>query len=370
MSAREPGRRIRLAILYGGRSAEHEVSVVSARSMMAAIDRDKYEIVPIAITKQGRWLLPAKTPEQLEDTPGALPGTGEEGTRVALVREGQEASLRPLEGGSGAEGLGSVDVVFPVLHGPYGEDGTVQGLLELAGVPYVGAGVLASALGMDKEMQKQLFASRGLRVVPYIHVHVEDWRRSPDRLVDLAEGEIGFPCFTKPANLGSSVGISKCRTVAELRAGLETALSFDRKALVERAIRARELECAVLGNDEPEASIVGEVVPHHEFYDFGAKYLEEGSELRIPAPVPEEVSEEVSRVAVEAFRAIDCVGMARVDFFYEEAPGSIYLNEINTIPGFTPISMYPKLWEASGVPYAKLIDRLIELALERHGDPA
>ena len=358
------GRKVRLAILYGGRSAEHEVSVVSARSMMAAIDRTKYDVVPIAITKDGRWLLPARTPEQLESKPGALPDTGEEGTGVALVREGAETALRPLGGG---EGLGAVDVVFPVLHGPYGEDGTVQGMLELAGVPYVGAGVLASALGMDKEMQKQLFASRGLRVVPYIHVHVEDWRRNPDSLMELAEGEIGYPCFTKPANLGSSVGISKCRTIDELRAGLEEALSYDRKALVERAIAARELECAVLGNEEPEASIVGEVVPHHEFYDFGAKYLEEGSELRIPAPVADTVSEEVRRMAVEAFRAIDGAGMARVDFFYEDATGTLYLNEINTIPGFTPISMYPKLWEASGVPYAKLIDRLIELALEHHG---
>ena len=356
-------RKIRLAILYGGRSDEHEVSVVSARSMMAAIDRTKYDVVPIAITKVGRWLLPAKTPEQLEAFPGTLPATGEEGTGVALTREGDDTALRPVDGG---EALGSVDVVFPVLHGPYGEDGTVQGMLELAGVPYVGAGVLASALGMDKEMQKQLFSSRGLRIVPYIHVHVEDWQRNPDSILELAEGEIGFPCFTKPSNLGSSVGISKCRTVDELRAGLEEALSYDRKALVERAISARELECAVLGNDEPEASIVGEVVPHHEFYDFRAKYLEEGSELRIPAPVADTVSEEIQRMAIEAFRAIDCAGMARVDFFYEEATGTIYLNEINTIPGFTPISMYPKLWEASGVPYAKLIDRLIELALLRH----
>ena len=365
MSAREPGRRIRLAILYGGRSAEHEVSVVSARSMMAAIDRAKYDVVPIAITKQGRWLLPSKTPDQLEARQGSLPGTGEEGTAVALTREGEEASLRPLDGGAG---LGSVDVVFPVLHGPYGEDGTVQGLLELAGVPYVGAGVLASALGMDKEMQKQLFQSRGLRVVPHIHVHVEDWRRSPDSVVEFAEGEIGFPCFTKPANLGSSVGITKCRNVDDLREGLDTALSFDRKALVEKAVAGRELECAVLGNDEPEASIVGEVVPHHEFYDFQAKYLEEGSELRIPAPIPEPVAEEVRRLAVEAFRAIDCSGMARVDFFYEDDSGALYINEVNTIPGFTPISMYPKLWEASGVPYAKLIDRLVELAVERHGN--
>ena len=358
--------KIRLAILYGGRSAEHEVSVVSARSMMAVIDRSKYDVVPIAITKAGRWMLPAHTPDQLESPAGSLPGTGEEGTGITLAREGGAASLRPIDGAG--EALRPVDVVFPVLHGPYGEDGTVQGMLELAGVPYVGAGVLASALGMDKEMHKQLFASRGLPVVPYIHVHVEDWRRSPDMVCDFADGEIGFPCFTKPSSLGSSIGISRCRTVDELREGLEVALDYDRKALIEKAINARELECAVLGNDEPEASIVGEVVPMHDFYDFAAKYLEQGSELRIPAPVPENVSEDVRRLAVEAFRAIDCAGMARVDFFWDESSGALYVNEINTIPGFTPISMYPKLWEASGLPYAKLIDRLIELAIERHRD--
>ncbi len=357
-------QKLRVAILYGGRSAEHEVSVVSARSVMASIDRAKYDLVPIAITKEGRWLLPDRTPEQLEAPAGSLPGTGEEGTGVAITRSADGAMLEPLEGGGSA--LGPVDVVFPVLHGPYGEDGTVQGLLELAGVPYVGAGVLASALGMDKEMQKQLFRARGLPVVPHIHVHVEDWRRNAALVTELAETEIGFPCFTKPSSLGSSIGISKCRTVEELGSGLDLALSYDRKALVEKAVAGRELECAVLGNDEPEASIVGEIVPAHEFYDFEAKYIAQGSELRIPAQLPEPVSEEIRRLAVEAFRALDCAGMARVDFFYDEASGAVVLNEINTIPGFTPISMYPKLWEASGIPYAKLIDRLIELALERH----
>jgi D-alanine-D-alanine ligase len=349
-------RKIRVAILYGGRSAEHEVSVVSARSVMAAIDRSKYDVVPIAITKAGRWMLPAKAPEELTAPKGSLPGTGEEGSTVALTREGDAAEL---------QGVGPVDVVFPVLHGPYGEDGTVQGMLELAGVPYVGAGVLASALGMDKEMQKQLFHSRGLPLVPYIHVHAEDWQRGAGSVIELATEEIGLPCFTKPASLGSSIGVSKCRTAEELRAGLDLALRHDRKALVEKAVNGRELECAVLGNDDPEASIVGEIVPANDFYDFDAKYIQEGSELKIPAPVPETVSEEVRRLAVEAFRAIDCAGMARVDFFYVESTGAVFLNEINTIPGFTPISMYPKLWDATGIPYAKLIDRLIELALER-----
>jgi D-alanine-D-alanine ligase len=355
--------KMRVAVLYGGRSAEHEVSVVSARGVMSALDRSKYEVVPIAITKAGRWMLPEKTPEQLQAPGGSLPGTGEEGTRVALTRESGGAELRPVD--APGAGSGPVDVVFPVLHGPYGEDGTVQGMLELAGVPYVGAGVLASALGMDKEMQKQVFRSRGLPVGPYIHVHVEDWQRGAESVLELAAEEIGFPAFAKPSSLGSSIGVSKCKTIEELRAGLDRALAHDRKALVEKAIAGRELECAVLGNDEPEASIVGEIVPAHEFYDFEAKYIEEGSELRIPAPIPDAVSEEIRGLAIEAFRAIDCAGMARVDFFYDEAAAVVYLNEINTIPGFTPISMYPKLWEATGIPYAKLIDRLIELALER-----
>ncbi len=357
--------KLRVAILYGGRSAEHEVSVVSARSVMAAIDRSKYDVVPIAITKAGRWMLPEKTPEQLEAPKGSLPGTGEQGTGVSLMRESTGAELKPLE--AGGAGLGTVDVVFPVLHGPYGEDGTVQGMLELAGVAYVGAGVLASALGMDKEMQKQLFRSRGLPIVPYIQVHGEYWQRGAESVMELAADEIGLPCFTKPARLGSSIGVSRCTTPDALREGIALALQHDDKILVEKAMAARELECAVLGNDEPEASIVGEIVSAHEFYDFEAKYIQEGSELRIPAPIPESVSEDVRRLAVEAFRAIDCDGMARVDFFYDEASGAILVNEINTIPGFTPISMYPKLWEASGIPYAKLIDRLIELAIEKHG---
>jgi D-alanine-D-alanine ligase len=357
-------RKIRVAVLYGGRSAEHEVSVVSARGVMEALDRSKYEVVPIAITKAGRWMLPEKTPEQLAAPKGSLPGTGDAGTGVALAREGGHAELKPLEGSAG---LGTVDVVFPVLHGPYGEDGTIQGMLELAGVPYVGAGVLASALGMDKEMQKQLFVSRGLPVVKNMHIHADDWARGAGSLIEMAAEEIGFPCFAKPARLGSSIGVSKCGTMEALRAGLELALSHDRKALVEKAIPGRELECAVLGNHEPEASVVGEIVPGHEFYDFEAKYIEEGSELKIPAPIPDDMADEVRRLSVEAFRAIDCAGMARVDFFYEDGTGTVFLNEINTIPGFTPISMYPKLWEASGIPYSKLIDRLIELALERHG---
>jgi D-alanine-D-alanine ligase len=352
-------KKIRLAILYGGRSAEHEVSVVSARSVLAAIDRDRYDVVPVAITKEGRWMLPRRGPEELPHGSGALPAVEEEGTDVAIESAGGRATLA-----GGADG--PVDVVLPILHGPYGEDGTVQGLLELAGVPYVGAGVLASALGIDKEMHKRLFSARGLPLARWIHVHASDWRRSPGGLAQATEDEIGYPCFTKPARLGSSIGISKCRSRGELEAGLEEAFAHDDKVLVEEAVLGRELECGVLGNDDPEASVVGEIVPGREFYDYAAKYLLEGSEIRIPAPIPDEVAEGVRRLAVEAFVAIDCAGMARVDFFYEEATGRVVVNEINTIPGFTPISMYPKMWEASGVPYAKLIDRLIELALERH----
>ncbi len=348
-------RKIRLAILYGGRSAEHEVSVVSARSMMAAVDPERYEVVPVAITKAGRWLLPERTPAQLEAPPGALPGVGDEGTALAL-----EPGMRALSA------TGPVDVVFPLLHGPQGEDGTVQGLLELAGIPYVGSGVLASAIGMDKEMQKRIFESNGIPVVPWLHVHAHRWQRNPEAIVRMVHDEIGFPCFAKPAALGSSVGVSKCESEDELRAGLDDAFSYQEKAIVEKAVSGRELECAVLGNEEPEASVVGQIVPHHEFYDYAAKYLEEGSDLIVPAKLTDDVAERVRTLALHAFRSIDAAGMARVDFFLEGSTGTLYVNEINTIPGFTPISMYPRLWEASGVPYGKLIDRLVELALEQH----
>jgi D-alanine-D-alanine ligase len=337
---------MRVAVIYGGPSAEHEVSVVSAKSVIAAIDPDRYEVVPIAVTKDRRWLLPARSPAELTDTAGSLPAVGDEGTELVPARP--------------TEAAGPIDVVFPVLHGPYGEDGTVQGMLELAGIPYVGAGVAASALGMDKALQKTMFRARGIPVVEHVVV------READRAdVSLPAG-MRFPVFTKPARLGSSVGISKCRNKAELEDGLAEAFRYDDKALVEAAVEGRELECAVLGNDEPEASVVGEIIPAHEFYDYEAKYLIEGSELVIPARLPDRVSEHIRELSLEAFRAIDCAGMARVDFFYDENADQLFINEINTIPGFTPISMYPKLWEASGIPYAKLIDRLIELALDRH----
>lgn len=356
--------KLRVAILYGGVSAEHEVSVVSARCVLEAIDRTRYDVVAIGITKEGRWLLPRRSPEQLPAPRGVLPAVApSDGDAVVLHRVRGVPVVDPVEGSAAT--AGAIDVVFPVLHGPGGEDGTVQGLLETLGVPYVGAGVAASAVGMDKALQKPVFAAAGIPVVEWAAVRALDFAADPRTEAERAVARTGFPCFTKPAALGSSVGVAKCRTIEEVVAGVEAALGHGRAALVERAVGGRELECAVLGNDEPEASVVGEIVtaPGHEFYDYEAKYLEEGSRAIIPADVPPAVAESVRRYAIAAFRAIGCAGLARVDFFLEG--DRVICNEINTIPGFTPISMYPKLWEASGIPYPKLIDRLVELALER-----
>jgi len=350
-------KKLRIAVLYGGTSAEHEVSVVSARSVLAAIDRDKYDVLPIAITKQGEWLLPERAPAELQAADGALPEVG--GGRAVVLREGGNLLASGRD-----QTPGPIDLVFILLHGPGGEDGTVQGLLETLNVPYVGAGVAASALGMDKSLQKPVFEVAGIPVTPWIAVTESEFARDPQAVLRRAQDAFGLPAFVKPANLGSSVGVSKCRTPMELQRGIETALDHDRTVLIEKAIDARELECAVLGNDEPEASVVGEVVPAHEFYDYEAKYLIEGSKLLIPAPVPDDVSDQIRRYAVDAFKAIGCAGMARVDFFWDGE--QVLLNEINTIPGFTPISMYPRLWEASGVPYASLLDRLIDQAIARH----
>ncbi|HEV2920715.1 MAG TPA: D-alanine--D-alanine ligase family protein, partial [Actinomycetota bacterium] len=324
--------KTRLAILYGGRSAEHQVSVVSARSVMEALDPDRFEVVPIAITRDGAWLLPDRSPLEL---------TASEGTLPEVEPAGRELAVRP------EKGLGGVDVVFPILHGPFGEDGTVQGLFELADVPYVGSGVLASALAMDKAMAKVVLAQAGLPQGPYLVVPERDWRADPDRVATEVGGRLAYPVFTKPARLGSSIGISKVKTPGELAAGLATAFAHDTKAVVEQGIAARELECGVLGNDAPEASVVGEVIPSHEFYDFEAKYLDDALKLEIPAQVPEGVRAQVRELSLRAFQALDCEGFARVDFFYEEATGRVLLNEVNTIPGFTPKSMFPMLWAAS-----------------------
>src|SRR5215212_2067269 len=337
--------KTRLAILYGGRSAEHQVSVVSARSVMEALDPDRFEVVPIAITRAGAWLLPDRSPLELTASDGALPEVEAAGTELAVRPE---------------QGVGGVDVVFPILHGPFGEDGTVQGLFELADLPYVGSGVLASALA------KVVLAQAGLPQAPYLVVPERDWRADPDRVAAEVEGRLAYPVFTKPARLGSSIGISKVKIPDGLAAGLADAFAHDTKALVEQGVVARELECGVLGNDAPEASVVGEVVPGHEFYDYEAKYLDESLKLEIPAPVPDAVRSQVRELSLRAFQALDCEGFARVDFFYEEATGRVLVNEVNTIPGFTPKSMFPLLWAASGLAYPDLVARLVDLAVERH----
>lgn len=363
------GRRgkIRVAVVFGGRSGEHEVSLLSASSVMAAMDREKYEIYPVGITHSGRWLTTGEPMRQLqsgEGDPNLLgSGQGAEPGR-AMVRAAEHGALVP---GTRDTGFPEVDVVFPVLHGPYGEDGTIQGLLEMAGIPYVGAGVLGSALGMDKIAMKDVLRSHGVPVVEYVAFLARDWRARPTECLAQVEERLGYPCFVKPANLGSSVGITKAHDRGELADGLALAAQYDRRLLVEQAVvNAREIEVSVLGNDEPEASVPGEVVPCNEFYDYAAKYLDGESELIIPAQLSTELTRQVQELAVSAFKALDCAGMARADFLLCRDSGRLYLNELNTIPGFTSISMYPKLWEASGLPYPRLIDRLIELAIERY----
>ena len=372
-------KKLRVGVLFGGRSGEHEVSLLSAASVLAAIDRKKYEIVPIGITKQGRWVTSGDAALLL-----GAPGGDPQATPAAAVLARGEATVMPPEPNSGLvpfETAGGtqrsaldLDVVLPVLHGTYGEDGTVQGVLEMAGIPYVGSGVLGSAAGMDKDVMKRLFASAGLPIPKHVTLLRTALAANPRKSIAAIEAALKYPLFVKPANGGSSVGISKAHDRAELREALALAAQYDRKLVVEQAVgggrkstgKARELEVAVLGNDTPEASVVGEIVPGKEFYDYEAKYLSEGSEAVIPAQLPREQAKEIRAMAIRAFQACDCAGMARVDFLMEPgARGRIYLNEINTLPGFTAISMYPKLWAASGVPYTALLDRLIALALER-----
>ncbi|MCX7682858.1 MAG: D-alanine--D-alanine ligase [Anaerolineae bacterium] len=362
-------RKLRVGVIFGGRSGEHEISLISARSVMEAMDKDKYEIVPIGITKDGRWLASGDPMKALTGGDNAASGPAAllgDPSRRALMR--LEERERALE----ATRLAELDVIFPVLHGPYGEDGTVQGLLELAGIPYVGAGVTASSLGMDKAIFKDLMRAHGLPVVDYVMIKRREWERDPEGVLASIEARFDYPVFTKPANLGSSVGVSKCHDRAGLMAGLNEAARYDRKLLVERAVpAAREIEVSVLGNDDPIASLPGEIIPSREFYSYEAKYLDEGeraSKLLIPAPISPELTARVRELAVRAYQAIDCAGMARADFLLSGTTGELYINELNTIPGFTAISMYPKLWEASGIPYPELIDRLIELAIERHQD--
>ncbi|MHB9059091.1 MAG: D-alanine--D-alanine ligase family protein [Bacillota bacterium] len=371
-------RKIRVGVVFGGRSGEHEVSLMSAASIINAIDKDRYEVVPIGITRSGKWLLSGDPLRALKSGIEEASGTPlaflTDPDRPALVRLSQEGTAlpAPVEGGQAAPAAGtpleSVDVIFPVLHGTYGEDGTVQGLLELANLPYVGAGVLASSVGMDKAMAKAVWNERGLPIVDYLVYLRRDWEQRPDAVLREIEVKFGYPVFIKPANLGSSVGISKAHDQGELRKAIDLAARYDRRILAEKAVDAREIECSVLGNDDPVASVPGEVVPCNEFYDYNAKYIDDRSELKIPAELPLGVAAEVKRLAVEAFKAIDGAGMARADFFLERGTNKLYINEVNTIPGFTKISMYPKLWEASGLSYTDLINRLIELAIERHAE--
>jgi D-alanine-D-alanine ligase len=376
-------RKLRVGVIYGGRSGEHEVSVASAASIIKHLDRARYEPLPIRIEKDGRWTIADRVPtaisaaEVIEHARSTVARVTRPGRETVLVAYPNEDSLLTIERRPSADtaevdravvtGLG-LDVVFPVLHGPYGEDGTVQGLLELANVPYVGPGVMASSVGMDKAVMKVLFAARRLPITPWISFTRREWEHGG---ADLREAAVamGLPLFVKPANLGSSVGISKVKAADALTPAVELALEFDRKVVIEAGVvDAREIECAVIGNDQPEASVAGEIVPGREFYDYQAKYLDDGSREIIPADLPPAQAADVRRLAVEAFRAIDAAGMSRVDFLLARSSGTLFVNEINTIPGFTTISMFPKLWEATGVSYSALVDRLIQLAIERHAD--
>lgn len=380
-------KKVRLGVLFGGRSGEHEVSLLSAASVLNAINKEKYEVVPIGVTKEGRWVS-ASDAERLLRGEGVAheqgrhlrAGNPEATTSAAVLARGESVIVPPVPQSHGLVPFESavpalshhidVDVIFPVMHGTFGEDGTVQGLLELADIPYVGAGVLGSAAGMDKDVMKKLFAAEGLPIVKHVTVLRSQWEKEPKKVRKQVESKLKYPVFVKPANLGSSVGISKAHDRGELGPAIDEAARYDRKIVIEEGVggkkrKARELECAVLGNDEPKASVVGEIVPGAEFYDYNAKYVDEGSKPLIPAPIPKKLMKQVQEMAVRAFKAVDCSGLARVDFLLDPASKKIYLNEINTMPGFTSISMYPKMWAASGLPYPELIDRLIQLGLKR-----
>jgi D-alanine-D-alanine ligase len=351
--------KLRVGVIYGGRSGEHEVSIVSASSIFKHLDPDRYEPVPIRIEKDGRWVLADRAPAVMS------------AADVTSIGSAPTESGRTVEA-TAVIHASVVDVIFPVLHGPYGEDGTVQGLLELANVPYVGAGVLGSAVGMDKDVMKTIFTARGLPILPHITVTRRDWQREPAAITARVAGELRYPVFVKPANLGSSVGISRATTDETFREAMELALRFDKKIVIEAGVsNAREIECGVLGNDDPEASVPGEIIVTHRdgFYSYVAKYIDQdGATTQIPADLPGDIADRVRRLSIEAFKVLELAGLARVDFFVDRQTGALYLNEVNTMPGFTSISMYPKMWEATGLPYPKLLDRLLTLALERHAE--
>ena len=388
-------KKLRVGVLFGGRSGEHEVSLLSAASVLNAIDKKKYDVIPIGITKQGQWVTAAHANRLLKGHASAAheqshlrAGDPETTSAAAVLAKGEGVVVPPIPGENHtalvpfetratdlqpAHNSIDVDIIFPVLHGTFGEDGTIQGLLELADIAYVGAGVLGSAAGMDKDVMKRLFRDARLPIVKHITVLRSAWTEQPKNVRKQIEAALKYPMFVKPANLGSSVGISKVHNRSELAAAMDDAARYDRKIVIEQGVggaksKAREIECSVLGNDNPIASIPGEIVPSKEFYDYNAKYVDAGSEAIIPAKLPKSKQKEVQRLAIAAFKAVDCAGLARVDFLMDPRSGKMYVNEINTIPGFTSISMYPKLWKATGIPYTELLDRLIQLGLERHAE--
>ena len=363
-------KRLRVGLIFGGKSGEHEVSLASAQSVAASMDPVKYEIVYVGVAKDGRWIMGNSALKRLAAaSPSPLLAAGLESAGNGGVTESAN-TLELVPGvGQAVSPLSSLDVAFPLVHGPFGEDGTIQGLLELADIPYVGAGVAASAVGMDKVLMKSIFHSHNLPQVDWMAILRRDWESKPEETIRSIESAFGYPCFIKPANLGSSVGVTKAHNWDELAQALATAAQFDRKLIAERAVDAREIECSVLGNDEPVAAIPGEVVPRREFYDYKAKYAgDAGTELKVPADLSPELIHTIQEIAIRAFQAIDGSGLARVDFFLERGTNRVLVNEINTIPGFTSVSMYPRMWAKTGLSYPALIDRLIQLALDRYAD--
>jgi len=360
-SKNAPPGRVRVAVIFGGQSGEHDVSLRSAQTVLGALDETRFEAVPIGVTRDGRWLTGSDPMAQLTATSPLFALGGPAEPDVQTLDVAVTSTTQTLPTGLGAD----IDVVFPVLHGPMGEDGTVQGLLELAGIPYVGSNVLGSALAMDKAMAKLVLDQHGIPQAPWMLVNRRDWERDPGAVAGRIGETLGYPCFVKPANMGSSVGVTKVRNPTELDAAMDLAGRLDRRIVVEKGMNVRELEVSVLGNENPVASVVGEVVSVNEFYDYSAKYVDEGSQLLVPADIPAEVQSEIQRLAVDAFIALDLAGLARADFFLDRETNQIFLNEVNTMPGFTSISMYPRLWEASGVTLPELVERLLQLAIER-----
>ena len=358
-------QKLNLGVFLGGRSCEHEVSVTSARSLLDAVDREKYNIYLIGIDKQGLWHLSDSIESLISGKEvTALPSTSKD--NVITMGLHHEGNLEPVTPAQASAGLPALDVVFPVLHGTFGEDGTIQGVFEMAGIPYVGCGVAASSIAMDKALAKQVFYAAGIPQAPCNIVSRFAWNSDQTKITNQAEQTLGYPAFVKPANMGSSVGVSKANNQTDLIKAIAEAFEYDNKVIIEQSMEnCHEVECAVLGNEDPQASLVGEILPGAEFYDYQTKYIDDKTETLIPATISEASAQKVRQLSVDAFRAIDGSGLSRVDFFVHRETGEVYLNEINTLPGFTPISMYPKMWAATGVPYSELIDRLIELALAR-----